>query len=230
MVRQKEINTLEQILILFMVILAVIAYHLPRLSDLLVYDRQAILGGEFWRLATAPVVHFSASHLFWDVLIFGVSGLAINVSGFRGLWLVCSLGTIIPGLIFLLSYPELERYGGLSGLATGAAAYYCLCKARESASHRMIWLVLLAMMGIKIFIEAASGVPLFARVESASFRVLPSAHLAGFLGAITTMIWSWFKKSQTRQRRNYFIAAPGQMVVGGPDGRHDPIHWNHFQT
>ena len=112
-----------------------------------------ILSGELWRLLTAPLVHFSASHIWGDVIVFGIAGFAINLSGFRSFWLVCSIATIIPSLIFFLALPELERYGGLSGLATGAVAYFCICSLNKSRKNRIIWLVILAVMGIKILIE-----------------------------------------------------------------------------
>ena len=81
----------------------------PRFSDLLVYDRQAILSGELWRLLTAPLVHFSASHLFWDVVVFSLAGFAINAANFRSLWLVCCIASVLPGILFLLTLPELGR-------------------------------------------------------------------------------------------------------------------------
>ena len=171
------------------VLLAVIVYCNPRIADLLVFDRKAILNGEFWRLATSPMMHFSASHLFWDALVFAVAGVAVQASGFRGLWLVCILATIIPGLVFLLSFPELERYGGLSGWATGAVTYCFLCSMYNPKNNRLLWLAILAGMGSKIFIETATGTPLFAQVAIIPFRVLPSVHLVGFLGAIVTMLW-----------------------------------------
>lgn len=64
MVWQKEIEIRGQLLTLFIVSLAITAYSFPQISSLFVYDRQAILGGELWRILTAPLVHFSASHLF----------------------------------------------------------------------------------------------------------------------------------------------------------------------
>ena len=202
MVRKKEISAQGQILTLFIVILAIFAYSFPRFSDLLVYDRQAILSGEFWRLLTAPLVHFSASHIFWDVVVFGVAGFAINASGFRSFWLVCSFATIIPSLIFLLSIPEIERYGGLSGLSTGAVAYFCLCSAHKSRKNRIIWLVILAVMGTKILIETTMGAPIFVQSERIPFRVLPLAHIVGFLGALATIIWSWPNITPNRTLNN----------------------------
>jgi rhomboid family GlyGly-CTERM serine protease len=176
-------------------VLAIFAYNVPRISELLAYDRRAILDGELWRILTAPVVHFSASHLFWDAVVFGAAGVAVNASGFRGLWHVCALGTIIPGLAYLLWSPDLGRYGGLSGPATGAVAYYCLFYVCQSKKHKMVRLVILAGTGIKIIAEIASGAPVFAHAESIPFRVLPSAHFAGLLGAVTVFLWFRHKNS-----------------------------------
>ncbi len=191
MVGQKKIRARGQILTLSIVSLAIIAYIWPRFSELLVYDRQAILSGELWRLITAPLVHFSASHIFWDVLVFGVSGFAINASGFRNFWLVCSFSAVIPSLIFLMILPDLGRYGGLSGLATGAVAYFCLCSAFKTRKNRTIWLFILLCMGIKIILETKMGNPLFAQIDEAPFRVLPAVHIFGYLGAFATIMWTW---------------------------------------
>ena len=191
MVRQEKISAQGQTLTLFIVGISIIAYSLPRFSDLLVYDRQAILSGELWRLLTAPLVHFSASHIFWDILIFGVAGFAINASGFRRFWMVCSFAAVIPSLVFLLTLPELERYGGLSGLATGAVAYFCLCSAFKTKKNRFLWLLILLFMGTKIIVEATIGTPIFVQTGKVPFRVIPSAHIFGYLGALAAIGWSW---------------------------------------
>jgi rhomboid family GlyGly-CTERM serine protease len=169
--------------------ISIIAYGFPRLSDLLVYDRQAILSGELWRLLTAPFVHFSPSHIFWDVLVFGAAGFAIEAAGYRGFWLICTFATIIPSLVFLLTSPELEFYGGLSGLAIGAVAYFCLCNVLKRKKNRVIWVFILVGMGAKIVAETAMGFPLFVQTGSIAFRLLPSVHIIGYLGAFAAIIW-----------------------------------------
>jgi rhomboid family GlyGly-CTERM serine protease len=197
MVRRKELNTPGAAPVLSIVVLAIVVYKVPRLSELLVYDRRAILDGELWRLLTAPMVHFSASHLFWDAVVFSAAGLAAAVYRLPGLWPVCGFGTLIPGVIYLLGAPGLERYGGLSGPATGAVTYYCLCMAGRPGSRRMVWLALAAGTGIKILVEAVTNVPVFAQVENIPFRVLPSAHFAGFSGALVMAVRYWRGKSAT---------------------------------
>ena len=89
-------------------------------------------------------------------------------------------------------------------MATGAVAYFCLCNAHEPGRQRMIGLLILAGTGLKIIVETATGAPVFAQVQSIAYRVLPSAHLIGFLGAIATAIryrrknsWTISEKSLT---------------------------------
>ena len=62
------------LLTLFIAGFSIIVYCSPFLTGLFVYNRQAVLTGEIWRLITAPFVHFSHSHIVWDVLIFVIAG------------------------------------------------------------------------------------------------------------------------------------------------------------
>lgn len=193
--RQKKIEFQGIMLTIFIVSFVIIVFSNPQLSRLFVYNRQAILNGELWRLLTAPLVHFSASHIFWDILVFGIAGFAIQMSGFPCFWIVCGFTTFIPGLIFLVAFPDLEYYGGLSGLATGAVAYFCLCRLFGKRKGRLIWLFILVFMAIKIFVEAAMNEPIFARTDSIPFRVLPSVHIVGYLGALAAIMWTWLSNS-----------------------------------
>lgn len=183
----KKIRNSGYSLIFIIVVISIITYRSPLLASLFVYDRQAILSGELWRLCTAPLVHFSFSHIFWDIVIFSAAGLAIEVAGFQCFWLVCVFATIIPGFLFLLACPEIELYGGLSGLATGAAVYFALCSLKQPKKNSMLWLGILAFISIKIFIETVTGTSLFAQAGDAPFRVLPTVHIWGYFGALITL-------------------------------------------
>ena len=199
MVPQKKIDAQNHLLTLFIAGFAIIIYFSPFLSDLLVYDRQAIMRGELWRLVTAPFVHFSGSHIFWDILIFSIAGFSINASKLPCFWIVCGSSIFLPGLIFLLAIPDMEYYGGLSGAATGAAAYFCLCRFFNAKRKRGMWLTILAIMLVKIAVEAVMNEPIFVHAGEIPFRVLPEAHFVGYLGALAVLIWAWpLIKSQER--------------------------------
>jgi len=189
---------------LTLALVAVIVYCWPSLPGHLVYDRQAILHGEIWRLVTAPVVHFSTSHIFWDLVVFIAAGWRIEVAGYRRYGLVCCLAAVVPGSLFLLFSPELARYGGLSGLATGAVVYLCLCEAYRTGGNRVPWLAILALTVMKVFVESVTGAPLFASEATMPFRVLPAAHSIGIAAALITFFWA---VSDTR-------LCPGRQVRG----------------
>lgn len=168
---------------------ALLVYRLPHLGALLVYDRQAILAGEWWRLGSAPLVHFSASHLGWNILVLGTAGWVIEAGEYGHFWLVCALAALIPGTVYILSTPELAVYGGLSGLATGAVAYLCLGNLFSKGRNRMLWMVILVLMVGKIIGEAGLHDPFFARAEGVPFRALSLVHVAGMLGAASVVFW-----------------------------------------
>jgi rhomboid family GlyGly-CTERM serine protease len=199
MAQQKTIGTGYPALTIAVIGFSLVVAGWPRLSDLLVFDRQAVLEGEWWRLLTAPFVHFSSSHLWWDLLVFSAAGWVVEMSGYRGFWIVCVFSAVMPGLFFLLTSPDLARYGGLSGLAVGAVAYLCLNRAGELDRKRTLWLAVLALMAVKIVVETGASTPLFVRTESLSFRVLPSVHAIGYIGALIGLLWTRFSKEQFRR-------------------------------
>ncbi len=173
---------------------AAAAYSLPSLTDALVYERQAVLNGEIWRIFTAPFVHFSPGHFLWDTVVFTAAGIAVSYEGFPLFKTVCFLAASIPGLIYVLFVPELEYYGGLSGMATGAVIYYCLCTVFMTRRKKTVWVLILALTIIKIAIEAGLDNPIFADANAAEFRVLSSAHIAGYGAALAVFLPSMFRK------------------------------------
>jgi rhomboid family GlyGly-CTERM serine protease len=161
----------------------------PGVAALLVYERQAILQGELWRLVTGCLVHFSASHLAWDLLVLTAAGLALRARGHRGLEVVCLLSAVSSGIFLLVAMPEISRFGGLSGPATGAVVYLCLCEISRRERHPALWWAVLVLVGVKTIAELTHQAPIFASVGDIGFRVLPSAHLWGG-GAALAAFWA----------------------------------------
>ncbi len=181
---------------------SLIVYLCPWLRDWLVYDRQAILDGELWRLGTACFVHFSPTHLLWDGLVLGAAGWIVRARGHRGFSVVCCLSAVVPGIYLLLAAPRLEHYGGLSGLATGAVAYLCLCEISRAEGDRTLWVAILVLTLAKIVVETAAPAPIFAGTGEVGFDVLPSAHAIGCLASFAV---------HTLRTPNAWRQAPGRV-------------------
>lgn len=185
---------------------ALIAYVWPDFSESLVYERSAILEGDVWRLVTAVFVHFSLSHMFWDMLVFAAAGLTVEASGYRGFTFVCGFAAIVPGIYLLLTSPEITRYGGLSGLATGAVAYLCLCEMGGAGRGRIPWLVILALVCMKIAVESVFHVSIFVVSKNIAIYVLPSVHAIGCAGAF--VVYKWVRPNQRLEPAALRSAAP----------------------
>jgi rhomboid family GlyGly-CTERM serine protease len=89
------------------------------LQDQLVFDRTAVLNGDWWRLISCHFVHRDQTHLILNVLPLLIAGLVYE-SG-RGLQRsFSSLGAIVLGCAAVMAWiwwfsPGTMRYTGLSG-------------------------------------------------------------------------------------------------------------------
>lgn len=176
-------------LTIFLVLVVGLIFSSPTLTEQFIYNQQAVLHGELWRLISAPLTHISARHLFWNLLVFAVfGGLVENINR-------CALVTIYvftalaAGISYLWFVPEMAFYGGLSGQATGLVAYFALYKISMCGDRKNLWPLLLVMLLVKISVEWFSGTAIFSANQTTSFTVLPSAHLWGIAGAVIALRW-----------------------------------------
>jgi rhomboid family GlyGly-CTERM serine protease len=158
---------------------AVMVFLFPATSAPLIYERSLILHGEIWRVWTGHLVHFSKSHLFWDLAVYVVAGCwleRLRPRAARWFYVVC------PPLIaaaLLVCDPSLERYAGLSGVATGLLVFLACLQLGESRTEpRWFWLAVLALVALKIGLEAVTHTHLLVG-NLAGVRVVPLAHVSG---------------------------------------------------
>jgi len=172
----------------------------PALASTLLYERLALLRGEYWRFWTGHFVHFGSSHLSWNLAIFSVASIwseQLAPGRTRLLLAIC------PGLIGLALYglePALTTYGGLSGVATALLAFLAYTQlarlaavpaltnpnaplAPPSTSDLWFWRAVLALIVLKIAAEFAVQQPFFAHFAPIGIRAVPLAHLIGVLVA-----------------------------------------------
>jgi rhomboid family GlyGly-CTERM serine protease len=157
-----------------------LAFAVPRVGAALLYERGPILQGELWRAWTGHLAHFGPGHLGWNLVVLVPAGCWLerfHPVRVRWLYLVCPL--VISGTL-LVCDRSLDRYAGLSGLATGTlvllAGRQLLGGAGEPA---WVWLGVLVLVGAKIGWEMFTGEPLLAAAHD--FRAVPLAHVAGAL-------------------------------------------------
>jgi rhomboid family GlyGly-CTERM serine protease len=144
------------------------------------YERDAVLGGEAWRLLTGHLVHLGAAHLALNAaggaLLVALLGRAYRPAQWLALALVASLG-VSAGL--LLGSPHVAWYVGLSGVLHGmfAAGATALAAARVRAGP-----LLLLVLAAKLAWEQATDGAGIDRLLGGT--VIVDAHLYGALAGL----------------------------------------------
>jgi rhomboid family GlyGly-CTERM serine protease len=166
---------------LVIAVCVIIAFGGDGWYQLLRYQRDAILHGEWWRIVTGNVVHLGLDHLLMDL-----SGLVLLwilcapvLAGWRWL-LATAVGMLSVGFGLLLFTPSIAWYVGISGvLHTYWAAGALLLITRR---YREGWL-LIAALAVKLVWEQTVG-PMPFSEATAGGPVVVAAHLWGSVGGI----------------------------------------------
>jgi rhomboid family GlyGly-CTERM serine protease len=166
----------------------VVAMSPPAVAEALQLDRARVLGGEWYRLLTCHVAHFTRSHLAWDLAMFAALGA---VAGMREC--ARTLAALLPAAIaiplgVLLFQPSLQTYRGLSGLDS---ALFVLIVGRQVMSDddaRWLPLACLVAFAAKVTYECATGHTLFV-TGSSEFTAVPLAHAIGSICGAAVACW-----------------------------------------
>lgn len=150
-------------------------------QDWLRYDRDALAGGQAWRLLTAPLIHLGWAHLGLNAV-----GLALVSWIFASAWppwrwlLALGIAGLISTLGVHVANPEVYWLVGLSGALHGLFAFGAV--GWVFAGDRMGW-VLLAGLGAKLAAEAwLGGMPVSEAIVGGA--VITAAHLWGAVGGL----------------------------------------------
>lgn len=143
------------------------------------YDRTAILRGEWWRLWTGHWVHFSASHLAWNLVVLLGAGAWLERLNPGRLIRYTFVGAPLISLGLLVLGPAMQVYGGLSGLATGVIVLLAFTQLAAHRPDRSRWIAVLALVVLKIAYDAGHAAPLLSRFDSPALQPSALAHILG---------------------------------------------------
>lgn len=153
---------------------------LAGITAALIADPEAVAAGQWWRLATGPLIHGNAGHLAVDAGVLLVVGLAYE----RRLGLawpaLILIGLVVPTAAVLIADPGLTGYYGTSGLTHALLAAVILHELRGPA-RRWAAIAGLALIA-KLVFELSAG-PIVPVPLDPGARQVPLAHLAGVLVA-----------------------------------------------
>jgi rhomboid family GlyGly-CTERM serine protease len=155
--------------------------------EALIYDRMAIMSGEFWRLFTGHFVHTDNNHLTWNVLAFLILGAVLEwefrlPAHFH--FTVLGLGALTIDAWLWWGMPEITRYCGISAVLNTQLGVAAILLWATTKSPLAILVGLGAMA--KIVAEITLQTSLF---TDTLWPSVPEAHLAGLvIGLLSILI------------------------------------------
>jgi rhomboid family GlyGly-CTERM serine protease len=152
--------------------------------DLLRYERTAVLQGQYWRLLTGHLVHYSGQHLLLNGVGLGlIAGLFPRDYSLRGWLLILASSVVTIDLGFVFLEPQIDWYVGMSGVLHGALAAGAVSWWRHESQP--LALALIAVLLGKLAWEQWHGALPF----SGDMPVVVAAHLYGALGGALAAAW-----------------------------------------
>lgn len=139
-----------------------------------VFDRIAIMGGEYWRLVTCHFTHSSFSHVFWDVLAFAGSVAWLARYSPRAIIPVLVSGIIAVNLLLLSDMSPLAYYCGLSGVLFSPLTVAAYIHLKQNLSFA--GMVPLVVISLKLMVDLISQDTI---VVNTDWYAYPESHLAG---------------------------------------------------
>lgn len=141
--------------------------------------KAAVLGGEVWRLLTAPLLHVRPSHLYWNLTALYALGQIVEAhSPKRWLPAIFTVSAIV-GSVFSLVLPPDKTSVGASGGILGLAGFLCVLVYRRDWEFPAGFFKAVLLM---IALNAGLGLLGFTFIDNA-------AHLGGFLAGLLLGVW-----------------------------------------
>jgi len=182
---------------LLVFIIATIAFIFDeQISDLLIYNRNLVAAGEYWRLISGHFFHSNGNHFMLNasavVLLWALHGQYYNHKNYLLVFILsamtCSLGIYWWSL-------NIGLYVGLSGVLHGFFVWGALMDIKQQ--EKTGYLLLIGVVA-KIIHEQVYGAS--AEVEILiGTNVATDAHLYGAIGGFLAYLLTYFSTNQSKK-------------------------------
>jgi len=135
-------------------------YLSPAHVEWLVFNREAVFHGEWWRLWTMHLTHESRARLIEDSAVICFFGLVLR-SYSRFFQLLAGLLLAMPmvGWLLLTLMPDVSAYHGAAGVAAMLwmmSGWFLIVQSRSLSIGFWVGYLILSILMIKVFIEAVA--------------------------------------------------------------------------
>lgn len=182
--------------------------------EMMVFDREAIMQGELWRLFTGHWVHSDWEHLAWNLLALGLLGWMIELSlGQRKLFQALLVGMCLVDAWAWWFLPSLVYYCGLSGILN-TLLIVSVIEGWFRTRNNVFLLVFIGAMA-KITLELIQSSALLTHT---AWPAVPQAHLAGAIAGIIFLLYQAKLKVRLKTFRYYSNEKYANKIVTMKNG------------
>lgn len=159
-------------------------HAVPSWQAMLLFERDAILQGQLWRVLSGNIVHYSPMHLILNVSAMMIAAGIVELRGYRHYWQLMSGSALTIGCTVLALRPDIMVYAGLSGVVSASLTYLCLQGLYEDRVWRTACIVVLSGICLKLTLELHYDASVEQFFDTQTFRPVPLSHLAGALSGL----------------------------------------------
>jgi rhomboid family GlyGly-CTERM serine protease len=152
---------------------------------LLEFDRHAVAAGQWWRIVTGNLVHYSWVHLVVDFGAFAIP-CWLGRRRLRSLTWTALLSACAVGAGVYLWADSVITYRGLSGVNFAVLGYLLTILAREDRGWMAaVWVSLLLLRSSKAVLQMVTGASLIPTFLPDGVAVVGVAHVVGHIVGVT---------------------------------------------
>ncbi len=185
---------------------------------LLIYDRNAVVHGEWWRIWTGHLVHFGWPHLVADAGLFLILGRLLE----RAHPVISRAALVVMPVVIAVTLCWLDstmiRYGGLSAIDFGLLIFLA-GRGWQKDWVDWFWPAVLAIYVGEVILEIAYGHGHgggMIQFDDPSIRIGTAAHVGGGACGVLAWLCSWW---QGRRRGMASAGASAPPPRAGPEAR-----------
>jgi rhomboid family GlyGly-CTERM serine protease len=171
---------------------------------LLIYDRTAVMQGEWWRIWTGHLVHFGWPHFVCDAGLFLILGRLIErVYPVISRTALVAMPVVIAVTLYWLD-PAMVRYGGLSAVNFGLLLFLA-GRGWQKNWVDWFWPAVLAIYVAEVILETVYGHGHgggMIQFDDPLVRVGTAAHIGGGACGIFAWLCSWWHGRQAHPVEN----------------------------
>lgn len=175
---------------------ALVVQLVPAWREPLIYQRDAIGAGEWWRIWTGHLVHFGWMHFIADAGLLMILGWTLGQRFRTASWLAL---TVQPALISAAIYwldPQMQRYAGLSAVNLGLLLLLAV-RGWQGNWRDWFWPAVVAIYVVELVYEITRGGQGggFIAFDDPTVKVATNAHLAATAYAlIAWAVGAWVER------------------------------------